>query len=52
MPNCILCKRGKFMSWWDWDKELGLFGLCERCEDWVKGAYDGYLRRSMRGKYD
>lgn len=36
MVECILCQTSGYFEWWDYERRMGLFGLCSKCNHWLK----------------
>jgi hypothetical protein len=42
--HCILCRNNARLFWWDYDNQIGLFGLCEYCGGIEQKEYQRSLK--------
>ena len=47
--HCIWCRNPARFKWWDYDREIGLFGLCDDCNKWVLDKEREYLLHKKTG---
>jgi len=40
--HCVYCRKPSRFTFWDYDSQLGLFGVCQSCMKWIDESYKRY----------